>query len=126
MAKVSWSGLYDGVYSTPHSLGTRGQNVKGRLGRMFRSYQGRKLGEIIQADFDSENKDLTMKRSKAKSGNDADLGGKVEMETVTILSGAVTAAEKTDIKDNIAKRPVAPATYPVNDDLTGSHPREGI
>lgn len=118
---ATYSGLWDGVHSTPYSLQTDRSPLNRQLGRMLRKGNRSltRLREVIDTVAASQSINgaaaVTYKRVEGTvdPGNPSVQGGLVEIETVTQIAGSssTTAADVADVDAlvNFDTQPTYPA-----------------
>lgn len=74
----------------------------------------REIAETVTGAAAGSAASATHKRVQARENSQGELGGSRTIETITDVSRNTTAADVTEVKEDILAYPHKPSTYPVN------------
>lgn len=124
MVSVNVKGGFWGDLGASFVLASGHNTIKRRIARLFNrpSMRGyRELALELNGAAAGEAAEATHKQVLARENTAGELGGLRTVETVVDVDRNTTAADETDIDENILAYPLEPSTYAVNGD---GNPRE--
>jgi hypothetical protein len=128
MAMPAWSGLFDGVHNTPHSLINQQPNIERDISRQLRKPGNRALKGLIRALTGAATGGTATEQYRRVTAVRADsnfnMGGVRPIEVVSDVNRVTTSADKTRI-DNITDARFSPQTYPVDRSGNGGGSKVG-